>query len=35
MDIRSTEAQFMVWLAHHFVALDAIETHSTRSNPPA
>lgn len=36
MDIRTTEAQFMVWLAHHFVALGAIEVQLDEElNPPA
>lgn len=36
MDIRTTEAQFMVWLAHHFVALGGIEAQLDEElSPPA
>lgn len=36
MDIRTTEAQFMVWLAHHFVTLEGIEAQLDQElSPPA
>jgi hypothetical protein len=34
MDLRTTEAQFMVWLAHHITALSDVEQQLDRELAP-